>query len=127
LNPVLITKLSLLQVDKGFLKHSKRATDLIAWLRSKTFVLALLRQIQLDSGKNPLSVIRAVLTRWTAHYLAYCRLLDLRLSLQTLVLKDSIRPANDRQLVTGDKKAKAKAKTMLKIINDTNFWSAIQR
>lgn len=124
---MLITKLSLLQVDKGFLKHSKRATDLIAWLRSKTFVLALLREIQLDSGKSPLSVIRAVLTRWTAHYLAYCRLLDLRLSLQTLVLKDSMRPSNDRQLVTGDRKAKAKAKAMLKIINDTNFWSAIQR
>jgi hypothetical protein len=38
-----------------------------------------------------------------------------------------MRPANDRQLATGDKKAKAKAKKMINIIQDSNFWSAVQR
>jgi uncharacterized protein (DUF2384 family) len=40
------------------------ATELIAWLRSKTRVLYEL----------PWAVLRAVITRWTAHYVAFRRL-----------------------------------------------------
>lgn len=115
------------QVDKGFLKYSKKATDLIGWLRSKTFVLALIRKTQIDNGLSPLSIIRAVLTRWTAHYLAYCRLLAVMKTLQSLALQDSMRPSSDKLLVTGDKKAKEKALAMVRIINDPDFWCAIER
>ncbi|KAF7358758.1 hypothetical protein MSAN_01214800 [Mycena sanguinolenta] len=115
------------KVDKGFLKYSKQATELITWLRSKTFVLALIRQIQSENGSHPLAIIRAVLTRWTAHYLAYCRLLEVKMALKSLVLKDSMHPTNDKLLTTGDKKAKAKAKAMIKTIENPQFWSAIER
>ncbi|KAJ7358553.1 hypothetical protein DFH08DRAFT_686886, partial [Mycena albidolilacea] len=110
-----------------FLKYSKQATELITWLHSKTFVLALIRQIQVENGSNPLTIIRAVLTRWTAHYLAYCRLLEVKIALRSLVLKDSMRPTNDKLLMTGDKKAKAKAKGMIKTIENPEFWAAIER
>ncbi|KAJ7111680.1 hypothetical protein C8R44DRAFT_882747 [Mycena epipterygia] len=115
------------KVDKGFLKFSKQATELITWLRSKTYVLALIRKMQVENGRSAVSIIRAVLTSWTAHYLAYCRLLEVKLTLQALALQDSMRPTNNKLLTTGDKKAKAKAVTMVKIINNHNFWSVIER
>ena len=58
----------------AFLTYTDRASDLITWLRSKTYVLAQLRHIQQTVtriDKSPLTVIRPVFTRWTAHYLAY--------------------------------------------------------
>ncbi|KAG2145913.1 hypothetical protein DEU56DRAFT_731895, partial [Suillus clintonianus] len=61
-----------------YLGYSKKASDLISWLRSTTLVLATLRDIHVAlNSTNPshphcvLTVIRAVLTRWTAHYLAF--------------------------------------------------------
>ncbi|KAG1724673.1 hypothetical protein EDB19DRAFT_1834081 [Suillus lakei] len=52
-----------------FLQYTKKATDLIAWLRSKTMVLAMLRDVQKalnlanpSRTKRVLSVIHAVLT-----------------------------------------------------------------
>ncbi|KAG1883224.1 hypothetical protein F4604DRAFT_1575833, partial [Suillus subluteus] len=78
-----------------YLAYSKKASDLISWLQSKTLVLATLRDIQLAlNSTNPsrphcvLAVIRAVLTRWTTHYLAFRRLLDLKLALNILVRQE---------------------------------------
>ncbi|KAJ7781902.1 hypothetical protein DFH07DRAFT_723434, partial [Mycena maculata] len=110
-----------------FLKYSKQATELITWLHSKTFVLAHIRRIQMENGHHPVSIIRAVLTRWTAHYLAYCQLSEVMQTLQALALQDFMHPSNDKLLTTGDKKAKTKARAMIKIINNPNFWRAIER
>ncbi|KAH9015497.1 hypothetical protein EDB84DRAFT_1567670 [Lactarius hengduanensis] len=63
------------KAESIYVKHSKMASDLISWLCSKTYILARLREVQTQSGKPPLTVICAVLTRWTAHYLAFKRLL----------------------------------------------------
>ena len=70
--------------DPLILIFSAKATGLITWLRSKTQVLGLIRDIQValnnanpGSSRQVLSVIRAVLTRWTAHYLSYQHLLNL--------------------------------------------------
>ncbi|KAJ7921018.1 hypothetical protein B0H13DRAFT_1604906 [Mycena leptocephala] len=83
--------------------------------------------MQEDTGDRVLSVIRAVLIRWTAHYLAYCRLLALAPILKALVQRVSLRTAADNQLITGDKKAKAKARQMIAIIDNSLFWNAITR
>ncbi|KAG2160125.1 uncharacterized protein EDB93DRAFT_1074526, partial [Suillus bovinus] len=78
-----------------YLGYSKKASDLISWLRSKTLVLATLRDIQValnsTNSSRPnrvLTVIRAVLTRWTVHYLAFRRLLDLKFALDILVRQE---------------------------------------
>ena len=48
------------------------------------------RDVQQTNSLHVLAVIRAVLTRWTAHYdLAYRRLLEIRLSFQILVENDN--------------------------------------
>ncbi|KAI0049656.1 hypothetical protein FA95DRAFT_1488644, partial [Auriscalpium vulgare] len=107
-----------------FLLYTEQATDLITWLRSKTFVLALLRDIQKGGGRVR-TVIRAVLTRWTSHYLAYDRLLELQPALRALVSTDELRGSSNSQVITGDASAKRRATRMVGIIKDSAFWDAL--
>lgn len=113
--------------DDELLDYTDQATELITWLRSKSLVLAILRDAQVALDKPVLAVIRAVLTRWTAHYQAYRRLLDLKSTLNRIVLDEEDRPANQKKIVTGDAKAKKKSLAMISIIRDEEFWEAILR
>lgn len=105
---------------------SALADKLITWLRSKTFVLGKLRELQEELNHLPLSIIRAAITRWIAHYLAYRRLLDLRDVLQMMVLRDKGKETSD--LCTGKADAKAKATEMMKLISENStFWHDLAR
>lgn len=117
------------KVETIYVEHSKMACDLIGWLRSKTFVLANLRDIQIQSGRKPLTVIRAVLTRWTAHYLAFQRLLELQHPLQALVNRDAMPPPDQRVLnpQSGTAANKRKAREMTAIIQNSGFWHSLAR
>jgi hypothetical protein len=90
--------------DSDLLEYTDLAAELITWLRSKTYVL----------GKLSAAVLRAVLTRWTAHYSAYRRLLELYIPLKHLSDHDAKYPGseNERQriLITGNKKHKKRLK-----------------
>jgi hypothetical protein len=70
-------------------QYTNQATELITWLRSKTQVLGMMRDIQIamsESNQQPaLAVIRPVITRWTAHYLAYKRLLNIKWVLENMI------------------------------------------
>ncbi|KAF9456718.1 hypothetical protein BDZ94DRAFT_1177124 [Collybia nuda] len=59
--------------DAPVLDYTDEATELITWLRSRTIVLGLIRQAQIDTvgPSHTKAVIRAVLTRWTSHYMAF--------------------------------------------------------
>lgn len=109
------------------LAYTDDATELITWLRSKTFVLSLIAEAQLVAGEKKCAVLRAVLTRWTAHYVAYRRLLELRQALLGIVIADEIRSPDKKKITTGDAKAKAKACKMSVRIKDPLFWYAIAR
>lgn len=102
--------------NSDILEYTDLAAELITWLRSKTYVL----------NSLPYAILRAVLTRWTAHYNAYRRLLDLYVPLTRLVNHDAKYSGseNERQriLITGNKKAQEKAGAMVKIIRDPIFW-----
>ena len=105
------------------------ASELIGWLRSKTFVLAHLREIQIQSGRLALAVIRAVITRWTAHYLAFRRLLELQHPLQALVARDAM-ALPDQQILnpsSGTAANKRKAQEMKAIIQNSGFWHSLAR
>jgi hypothetical protein len=106
---------------------AEMASDLITWLRSKTQILALLRAIQQAfRGRNPnaciLTVIRAVITCWTAHFTAYARLLDIRWVLEQLVREDEALPRNESHLITGDRVGKERCEKMVAIIKSAPFW-----
>lgn len=110
------------------LVYSTRADQVIAWLRSKLQVLGLLRDVQtlLRPGCTPLSIIRAVLTRWTSHYLAYRRLLQLRTSVETMLEEDAS-SVNESQIITGTSAAQDKAREMVACLKDDMFWMAVKR
>ena len=101
---------------------STLADELITWLRSKSQILALLRGKCRELGLTGASILRAVITQWTAHYLAYRRLLDLHRALQSLVLEDECRPLTNSVFIKGPAASKAKARAMMKIVVDNDFW-----
>lgn len=104
------------------------ADDLITWLRSKTSVLAQISEACHSLGGNiPTSVIRAVITRWTAHYLAYHRLLTLRPALMIVVTNDAARVDSrlGSKIITGNAAAKAKAGRMVEVIKNQQFWTSL--
>lgn len=110
------------------LEFTDEASDLITWLRSKTLVLGLLREVQaaLPSGAGGVkTVIRAVLTRWTMHYQAYQRLRELRIWLSAVVEADGKREAKDRCVIAGDARSRTKATAMVELINNSKFWDAL--
>ncbi|KAF9647431.1 hypothetical protein BDM02DRAFT_3098174 [Thelephora ganbajun] len=109
-------------------QFADHATELITWLRSKTQVLAVLRRVQEVLGVSVTkAVIHAVLARWTAHYQAYSRLLDLRSVLLAVVGMDEYRLEKERFVVAGDAKAREKAKEMVMLIRNDAFWKALHR
>jgi len=113
--------------DAEFLQYTDRATELIGWLRGKTYVLALLRDIQLTNCLSVLAVIHAVLTQWTAHYHAYRRLLEIRLSLQILVENDEKLELRKQQLLLGNASARKRSWKNIMVIKNSAFWHALAR
>ncbi|KAI0072997.1 hypothetical protein K474DRAFT_1604154 [Panus rudis PR-1116 ss-1] len=81
----------------------------------------------MSPGSKGLAVLRAVITRWTTHYLAYARLLVLQLPLQSLVQNDATLAPDQRCVIIGDARAKAKAEEMVEIIQNPQFWQALAR
>ncbi|TFK16929.1 hypothetical protein FA15DRAFT_571127, partial [Coprinopsis marcescibilis] len=105
-----------------------QACELITWLRSKTILLGLIRTAYADSHKGRTkSVLRAVLTQWTSHFLAFDRLLELEGTLQLVILKDSMEKPDDRKIVIGTTEAKEKATKMIQLVKNTSFWIGLSR
>ncbi|EPQ50345.1 hypothetical protein GLOTRDRAFT_50634 [Gloeophyllum trabeum ATCC 11539] len=67
-----------------------------------------------------LAVVRAVLTRWTSHFLAYRRLLEIKNPLEILA-------SDPRIFESGDAKSHAKTREMLPILRDSMFWHYLAR
>lgn len=115
------------KADSPELDFTDDATELITWLRSKTFLLALIREAQTAAGGPTKAVIRAVLTWWTTHLRAFERLLELRPILMSIITADRIRREGS-QIITGDRAAKTKAEKMITLIMDTpRLWTALLR
>ena len=82
-------------------KFTKKATEFIGWLHGKTIILAHLHQLQKEAGLAQLSVVCAVLTWWTLHYLAYQWLLELKTQLTLLIAQDKNQCPQRRLLSQG--------------------------
>ncbi|EKM56581.1 uncharacterized protein PHACADRAFT_207792 [Phanerochaete carnosa HHB-10118-sp] len=109
-------------------KYSKLADEIITWIRSKTIMhYALKVKHGAMTGTAGLSVVHAVITRWTAHYLAYRRLLELHFALQALIKTDRSLPENQHCVIFGEASAKRKALSMIVVIEDPDFWKVIRR
>ena len=73
------------------------------------------------------AILRAILTRWTAHLRAYECLLDVRSNLLSIVHQDDARTPEKKLIVTGEAKAKAKSQKMCDLIKDNLFWFSLAR
>ena len=114
--------------QKELIPWTKQATELIGWLCSKSLVLIMLHKVHKQAGLPALSVLRAVLTKWTAHYMAYHHLLEIHTALVGVIAADEmqVEPAK-KTFITGDAKAHAKAKKMVRIVKDPVFWHTLAR
>ncbi|KAK0501061.1 hypothetical protein EDD18DRAFT_1067464, partial [Armillaria luteobubalina] len=68
-----------------------------------------------------------VITRWTAHYLAFKHLLELQSTLKPLVAEDEMLPQKEKKIATGDANAPCCANKMIGIVNDPLFWKSLAR
>ena len=73
------------------------------------------------------AILRAILTRWTAHLRAYERLLVVRSNLLLIIHQDDARSPEKKLIVTGDTKAKAKSRKMCDLIKNNLFWFSLAR
>ncbi|KAG1727642.1 ribonuclease H-like domain-containing protein [Suillus paluster] len=112
----------LFKVKDDYGIYGDMAQELITWLCSKTCVLTSLHEIQMATIGKMLTVLRAVLTHWMSHYLAYRRLLELRPALELLVTK------HEAHLISGgDARSRRKTQTAIATIKNATFWHALAR
>ncbi|KAF5350685.1 hypothetical protein D9756_008505 [Leucocoprinus leucothites] len=109
-----------------FLEYTDMAESLITWIRSKTMLLGLIQEEQIRQNKRPTTIIRPVLTHWTAHLRAYERLLDTEGVLTAVVATEMGKADADRLFVTGSGKSKEKVISMINIIRNPIFWLNLQ-
>ncbi|OAX33384.1 hypothetical protein K503DRAFT_677079, partial [Rhizopogon vinicolor AM-OR11-026] len=67
-----------------------------------------------------------VLIRWTAQYLAFRRLLDLKTTLDILA-KQRRERGSDAKIVTGDAASRRKAREMLELSEDPLMWHVLAK
>ncbi|KAI9063901.1 hypothetical protein FKP32DRAFT_1564653 [Trametes sanguinea] len=103
------------------------AEELITWLRKRTLVLARLRGVQAQNGRTAAAVIRPVKTRWTSHYLAFKRLLELQPAIAAILAEDQLRGESTFMAGLTKADAKAKARRMMELMNNGTFWHSLTR
>ncbi|KAI0310539.1 hypothetical protein OF83DRAFT_1070358 [Amylostereum chailletii] len=113
--------------DASVLAYTDVATELITWLRSRTILINTIQDQHKAIHGFALAVIRAVLTRWTAHYLAYSHLLTLHSTICLVLDTDYARPAHLRLIFTGDSKTMAKTNNAYQLVKNNEFWISIAR
>jgi hypothetical protein len=101
------------------------ALEVVKWFNNHSRALGLLRQLQVTVHGHFKSLILPVLTRWTSHYLAISRLLELELYFCTLVLDSAKREI--LRVCAGDKAdQKCKADEIIGIIQNPSFWENLK-
>ncbi|KAF8151632.1 ribonuclease H-like domain-containing protein, partial [Crassisporium funariophilum] len=112
-------------VDSDILTYTDKASDLITWLRSKTIVLGLLRKNQEETNGTTQAILRAILTQWTAHLRAYKHLLIVRPNLVSIIHQDNAQTSENKLIITGDTKTKARSRKMCDVIKNNLFWVSL--
>ena len=112
-------------IDSFILEYTEKASELITWLRSKTIILGLLNQNQCETNSHILTILRAMLTQWTSHLQAYECLNIVWCNLVSIAYQDEAQSPQDKLIVTGDARAKAKSQEMLNLIKNQVFWHSL--
>ncbi|QRW17960.1 hAT family dimerization protein [Rhizoctonia solani] len=95
------------------------AINIIKWMLNHLYLLGLFRQEQARDGRKPRSLALPVLTRWTSHFLSFRSLLSESQSLRALAARN---PKEFRASAGRTPELVQQAKTVLKNIDDPEFW-----
>lgn len=108
-----------------FINVVNNALEVVKWFNSHSRALGILKDKQRTKLPKVLALILPVLTRWTSHYLSVRRLLELEYFFRLLVLDQESRAV--LILCAGAKaEQKRKAEEIMKIIEDSGFWSDLK-
>ncbi|GLB45662.1 hypothetical protein LshimejAT787_2500540 [Lyophyllum shimeji] len=106
------------KVKNAFVRCMEGAIEVIKWFNNHSRALGKLKDVQRQKFQKVWCLILPVLTRWTSHYLAIRRLLELEIAFKQLLLDDK----DDVLLCAGDKReAKDKAEEVIGILEGYNF------
>lgn len=109
--------------DKAMADTVEDANKVTKWFRNHSYALGLLRTCQEEEYGTVLALIVAVITRWTAHYCAAARLLEVMKALLICVarhdsaLVESAGPVNSE--------AQKSAREVIAIIKNPGFWERL--
>lgn len=93
----------------------------VIYINGHNKVLGLVRKAQLSEGvKVPLSLLKSADTRWSTHYLAAKRLLQLEPIIKQVSRHNEFSPSK------GTREQKATAKKVVCIVRDNLFWSTLK-
>ncbi|KAG6917691.1 hypothetical protein DXG01_001461 [Tephrocybe rancida] len=93
------------KVKGVFVQCMEGAIEAIKWFNNHSRALGMLKDVQRQKIMKVLALILPVLTRWTSHYLAICRLLELE-----IVFKQLLLDSRAAVLLCAGKKREAKEK-----------------
>lgn len=100
------------------------AVEVIKWFNNHSRALGMLKTAQHEKLGKIFALIKPVITRWTSHYLAICRLLELEIPFKQLLLDHH----DDLILSAGRKREqKEKAKEILDILEGFGFWANLRQ
>lgn len=100
------------------------AVEVIKWFNNHSRALGLLKKVQLAKIGKILALIKPVLTRWTSHYLAIRRLVQLEIPFKQLLLDHY----HDLLLAGGRKREeKERAEDVLEILGGYGFWANLRK
>ncbi|TFY53352.1 hypothetical protein EVG20_g10156 [Dentipellis fragilis] len=102
-----------------------RALEIVKWFNNHSRAIGILKDVQLKSSTTgiPLCLILPVLTRWTSHFLSISHLLEL----ESCFLHAVAEHGAELEKCTGkEKTAVVKAKEIVQIIKDSQFWFALR-
>ncbi|THU90830.1 hypothetical protein K435DRAFT_910345, partial [Dendrothele bispora CBS 962.96] len=114
-----------IKVKVPLIRAADMALELIKWFNNHSVALGLLRHEQTTFQLVVLVLVLPVLTRWTSHYLAMDRLVELKAAFLHLVASEDI--CTQLETCGGPKAAdKAKARKMIRLIRDNQFWIKVE-
>lgn len=106
-----------------WLVYVDMALELIKWFNNHSIALGILQSQQKAANKTVLVLIFPVITRWTSHYLAVSRLIDLG-----PFIRAAIETRYDTLFVAAGKRrdAKDRARRVLSYAQDSRLWKGLE-
>ena len=99
------------------------ANKVIKWFKTHSYAQGLLCECQEEEYGVALALIAAVLTRWTAHYCAAARLLEIMRALLICVARHDSKLVESAGSVNSE--AQKTAQEVITVIKNPRFWERL--